>query len=198
MLDAQRRRSMEKMRTFNQSQGMFTIYDPGYHRVAPELSTPARAAAVRFEETVRRDSIETGAFFSWDGTMLSKRSGLVDHARFLPRDLAGTAGALFTHNHPSGLSFSCADVGNAIGLGLSELRAVSPAYRHVMTAMRAWPKESTIQGVYDEELRLAYGDVADMVNRGELSVQYATAEIHHRAWERASTRLGLNYIREAS
>ena len=191
-------KNLEKMPTFNQPQGIFTIYDPGYKRVVPDLSTPARAAAVKFEETIRRDSMETGAFFRVDGSMLSKRAGLPDRVRFHPRDLAGAAGALFTHNHPSGLSLSCADVKNAIGLGLSEVRAVSPAYRHIMTPIRAWPKESTIQGVYDAVLKVAYCDVGDMVNCGALSVQYATAEIHHRVWELLSTRLGLHYIREAS
>lgn len=186
------------MPTFNQPQGIFTIYDPGYHRVAPDLSTPARAAAVTFEETIRRDSMETGAFFRMDGTMLSKSTGLPDRVRFHPRDLVGTAGALFTHNHPSGLSFSCAGVKNAVGLGLSEVRAVSPTCRHIMTPIRAWPKEPTIQGVYDAVLRAAYRDVADMVNCGALSVRYATAEIHHRVWELASARLVLHYIREAS
>lgn len=67
-----------------------------------------------------------------------------------------------------------------------------------MTPVRAWPNESTIQGVYDAELKVAYRDVAEMVNCGVLSVQYATAEIHHRVWELASARLGLHYIREAS
>ncbi|MDC8759909.1 hypothetical protein [Janthinobacterium fluminis] len=186
------------MRTFNQPQGKFTIYDPGYVRVAADVSTPARAAAVTFEETIRRDSNETGAFFRPNGAMITKRSGQPDQVRFPSADLVGTAGGLFTHNHPSGLSFSSADVESAAGLGLSEVRAVSPGYRHIMTPVGNWPTESAIQRAYHIEIQAAQADVDKMVRAGELSVSYATVEIHHRVWELVSAKLGLNYIREAS
>ncbi|MBY0238121.1 MAG: hypothetical protein K2X55_02295, partial [Burkholderiaceae bacterium] len=76
--------------------------------------------------------------------------------------------------------------------------AVAPHYRHTMTPKGAWPGEGQVQAIYDAELAAAHRDVDRMVKTGELGVKYATAEIHHLAWVRAATKLGLIYTREAS
>lgn len=185
-------------REFRQPSGQFTIYDPGYARVAPDVSTPARAAAVQLEERIRRDDRETGAFFAPDGAMVLKRTGAPDSVTYSSTELASMQGALFTHNHPGGLTFSLADVQSASFGNLAELRAVAPGYRHVMAPTGDWPAERAIQRAYDRELDRAQQDVATMVKAGELSVSYATAEIHHLAWVRAAAKLGLKYTREAS
>ncbi len=185
-------------RTFNQPSGAFTIYDPGFKRVAPDMSTPARAAAVRFEETIRRNDRETGAFFNKNGALQLARSGEPDRVAFKVSELRSMNGSLFTHNHPGGSSFSVADVQNALFAKLSELRAVTPGYRHIMTAENGWPAEASIQRAFDLEAAKARRDVDTMVKSGELSVKYATTEIYHLMWLRAAPKLGLTYIREAS
>ncbi len=57
------------MKQFKQPSGEFTIYDPGYPRVKADVSTPARKSAVALEEKIRNDSLETGVFFTDDGTL---------------------------------------------------------------------------------------------------------------------------------
>jgi hypothetical protein len=185
-------------RTFNQPSGAFTIYDPGFKRVAPDVSTPARAAAVKFEETIRRNDHETGAFFGKNGALQLARSGEPDRVSFKVSELRSMNGALFTHNHPGGSTFSVADVQNASFTKLSELRAVTPGYRHIMTAENGWPAEAAIQRAFDLEAAKARRDVDTMVRSGELSVKYATTEIYHLMWARAAPKLGLTYLREAS
>lgn len=187
-----------KARSFNQPSGKFTIYDPGFNRVAADISTPARAAAVKFEEMIRRNDHETGAFFGKNGSLLLSRGGEPDRVAFTVRELRGMDGALFTHNHPGGSSFSVADVQNASFAGLSELRAVTPSYRHIMTTESGWPSEGAIQRAFDLEASKALRDVDTMVRAGELPVKYATTEIYNLQWERAAPKLGLKYIREAS
>lgn len=185
-------------RAFAQPQGGFTVYDPGYPRVAPDVSTPARAVAVKIEDAIRGESNEFGAFISRDGQVLLRRAGQPDSITYLADELLQMRGATFTHNHPGGLSFSVADVQNAAFAKLAELRAVAPHYRHIMSAKGKWPGEEGIEAVYATELAAAQREVATMVNKGELSVRFATAEMHHLAWVRAAAKLGLTYIREAS
>lgn len=185
-------------RTFNNPSGQFTIYDPGFPRVAPDVSTPARAAAVELENRIRTDERETGALFGPDGKMLLKRTGQPDQVTFYADELRKHPGSVFTHNHPGGGSFSVSDVQNAAFGQFAELRAVAPKYRHLMAPTGKWPAESVIKRTYHEEEAAAKREVDTMLRAGELSISYATAELQHRTWVRAAAKLGLKYTREAS
>lgn len=192
------RAKYDPVKSFKQPKGEFTIYDPGYKRVAADVSTPARTAAVKFEEGIRRDDHETGAFFGKDGALLMMRSGSPNQITYTEQELGGMRGAVFTHNHPNGMSFSVDDITSGAFARLAEVRAVTPGYRHIMQPDGAWPAEAAIERMYSAEISKAYSDVDTMVRSGELSSRYATAEIHHLAWVRAAVKLGLIYIREAS
>lgn len=192
------RAQYDPTRAFKQPKGEFTIYDPGYKRVAADVSTPARTAAVKFEETIRRNDHETGAFFRKDGAMLLARSGAPDSVTFTIGELKSMNGALFTHNHPGGSTFSVADIRNGSFANLSEVRAVSPGYRHIIEPVDAWPAEAAIKRAFEREEAAARRDVGTMVSSGELSPKYATTEIFHLQWLRAAPKLGLKYKREAS
>lgn len=185
-------------RAFQQPHGGFTVYDPGYPRVAPDVSTPARAAAVKIEDVVRGEKNEYGAFIGADGAVLLRRAGQPDRVTYFEEELLRMSGATFTHNPPGGLSSSVADVQSASFADLAELRAVAPHYRHMMPPKAGWPAEDAIKAIYDAELAAVRREVDTMVNRGELSVRCASAEMHHLAWVRAAAKLGLNYTREVS
>lgn len=47
---------------FRQPTGEFTVFDAGHPVSTPDVSTPARRAAVEIEKRIRGDSLETGAF----------------------------------------------------------------------------------------------------------------------------------------
>jgi hypothetical protein len=192
------RAQYDPARAFKQPKGEFTIYDPGYKRVAADVSTPARATAVKFEETIRRNDYETGAFFGKDGKMLLARAGQPDRVAYTVGELKSMNGALFTHNHPGGSTFSVADLRNGSFAGLSEVRAVSSGYRHIIEPVDTWPAEGAIKRAFDREEAAARRDVDTMVRAGDLSAKYATTEIYHLQWLRAAPKLGLKYTREAS
>ncbi|MBY0242220.1 MAG: phage head morphogenesis protein, partial [Burkholderiaceae bacterium] len=134
-------------RAFKQPQGTFTIYDPGFPRLQPDVSTPARATAVKLEDQIRGEKNEFGAFVSKDGGVLLRRAGLPDKVPYTEDELRSMKGTTFTHNHPGGLSFSVDDVRNASFADLVELRAVAPHYRHTMTPKGAWPGEGQVQAI---------------------------------------------------
>lgn len=185
-------------RDFKQPSGEFTIYDPGYTRVAADVSTSARAAAVKIEDAIRNEKNEFGAFLAPDGKVLLRRAGEVDHVTYTEDELLGMKGALFTHNHPGGTTFSVEDVRHAAFAQLAEVRVVATQQRHMMSAKGNWPAEADIEPAFNAELNKAQADVATMVKTNQLNVKYASAEIHHLAWTRAAAKLGLNYTREAS
>jgi hypothetical protein len=81
-------------RAFKQPQGEFTIYDPGFTRVGPDISTPARATAVQMEKAIRNEANEFGAFFDADGKVLLKRSGLPDRVTYFEDELSQHAGGV--------------------------------------------------------------------------------------------------------
>lgn len=67
---------------FKQPSGNFTIYDPAYPRVDPDISTPVRKAMVDLEKKIRSDALETGAFFESDGKISLKRQGQTDRVAY--------------------------------------------------------------------------------------------------------------------
>jgi hypothetical protein len=75
--------------TNNQPTWDFSVYDPAYPRQAPDTSTAARRVAVAFENAVRNEAVENGAFFKADGTLILKRVGFADRIPFSFSELAG-------------------------------------------------------------------------------------------------------------
>lgn len=185
-------------RAFDQPIGNATIYDSRYPRVQPDISTPARAAAVQFEEGIRRNKFETGAFFGGDGDIIISKVGDTGSVRFLPHELVGVRGSLFTHNHPGGTSFSPADVVHASDLQLAEVRVVAKHYRHTMVAPGGWPEGGVVLSTFTRELMQAYQEVDRMIAARKLTAAFSDVEAHHLAWVAAAKKLGLTYIREAS
>lgn len=87
-------------------------------------------AQTDFEESVRRNRLETGAAYDADGKEIWRKQGMQDAdgrnmIEISPYDgwqLAGAAS--MSHNHPSGGSFSEEDIAFALTSGISEVRAV--------------------------------------------------------------------------
>jgi hypothetical protein len=191
-------RAQFDVREFNQPIGKATIYDSRYPRVKPDVSTPARAAAVKFEEEIRAAKLEHGAFFSADGSMIISKVGERNKLSFYPHELEGTQGSLFTHNHPGGTSFSPKDVMSASELQLNEVRVAAKYWRHTMSAPGGWPTPGVIKSTFNRELLQAYPEVDKMIAARQLSSAFADAEAQHLAWVEAAKKLGLIYVREAS
>jgi hypothetical protein len=183
---------------FKQPTGEFTVYDAAHPTVKPDISTPARRAAVGIEEQIRKDRLETGAFIGRDGSVLFQRQGEPDSVGVPVSEFARLKGSTFTHNHPGNSTFSTADVALASEIGLSELRAVGPTLRYVMTADKGWPSGDTMASLADSAEAEAIKRVTSMLGRGDLERENAQAESDHQYWTILSARAGLKYTRERS
>lgn len=186
------------MRSFHQPTGTFTIYDPGFPRTFPDTSTPVRSAMVIFEENIRRDAVETGAFFAVDGRLLLQHIGDAHQVGFTQQEMLQMRHAYFTHNHPGDLTFSVEDIILASEINLVEVRAVTPLCRHIMEPVGVWPAPDVVNAAFNAELAQAKKLIDTELISGLLAVRHAFHELHHRAWVRVAANLHLKYVREAS
>lgn len=185
------------MRDFQQPPSRFNAYDPGASSADPDISTPARAAAVQLENEIRRDAVETGAFIAPDGRILRRRTGVPNRVSYLPEELVGVQGTTFTHNHPGGASFSLEDLLLAADLQLHEVRVVTARFRHGAAAL---------PNLHQDSWRTAY-DLEDLRQRARLAPEVRVdalhlfdfgVEVRHLVWVELSRQLGFTYWRENS
>ena len=77
------------------------------------------------ENRIRGDKVETAALFGPNGKAIFEKSdGLPDKVSFTEEEAKLMVDGILTHNHPSGSTFSVADVDTAFTDGLREIRAV--------------------------------------------------------------------------
>jgi hypothetical protein len=177
----------------------FSIYDTGWPSAAPDRSTPALNSAVGLEDSVRRDSDETGAFFARDGSLIIRKTGTPKQVSFTKQELVGTDGTLFTHNHPDDGTFSREDIVAAIQSRLIELRAVGPSLRHRMQAPgNGWPSIVAFDRALATAGPLAQQKTAVQLASGQLDPRYVPAEVCHQLWLEVARLLSLRYQREKS
>lgn len=185
-------------RAFRQPKGEFTVYDSTYPREEPDVSTPARAAAVVIENGVRFDEKETGTLIAADGRLILQRIGEPNRVRFPVRVLERAAGATFTHNHPGGTSFSVDDIALAAEYGFSEMRVITPLHRFSMRPINTWPNPADIEKAYNLEIEHVKLAIHHLVQAGELGGKYKGAETMHVLWARLAKAMRMKYLREVS
>lgn len=185
------------MRIFRQPASTFSPYDPGAPIVKPDISTPARATAVRVEDEIRRDDLETGVFIAPTGRVLLRRQGLADRVGFSPRELRRMHGATFTHNHPGESGFSPDDLARAGEAQVAELRVVTPLFRHVIQDFPNLP-ESKWHALFEIEQQKLAASLIDQVRTGTLNPKDFGPQTIHLAWVRIAAKMGFSYERSKS
>jgi hypothetical protein len=150
------------------------------------------------ENQIRANAFETGAFFAANGAPIIKKAGMPNRVGFSAAELCGVSDSLFTHNHPTDMPFSMADIQIAVEQRLVELRAIGPSIRYIMHPTPVWPSFQSINTAAQKEASHVYSDVHGRVRSGQLSSRYASLEIQHLILMRVAQKLGFIYIQEAS
>jgi hypothetical protein len=84
---------------------------------------PAQAAVLRVEEFLLvRKKREHAVVVAADGTLIARRGGGMNSVSFTQEETDRMFGAVLSHNHPSGFTFSVDDIRFAAVYGLSEIR----------------------------------------------------------------------------
>lgn len=182
----------------SQSPWDLSIYDKAAPRRFADTRTPVRAAAVQFEDKVRFESMEHGAFYAADGSQILTRVGQPGVISFSTTELLLAKGSLFTHNHPCGFSFSLSDILIACEWRLVELRAVCQEWRHILSFRHGWPTLPAVKAEYTRVEPLVVAEVTSDVRSGHLSQRYACWEIQHRKVQHIATHFQISYDREPS
>ncbi len=185
------------MRIFRQPASTFSPYDPGAPTVKPDASTPARVTAVRVEDEIRWNDLETGVFIAPAGQVLLRRQGLADRVGFSSRELRRMHGATFTHNHPGESGFSPDDLARAGEAQVAELRVVTPLFRHVI---QDFPnlRESKWHALFEIEQQKLAVSLIDQVRTGTLNPKDFGPQTIHLAWVRIAAKMGFSYERSKS
>jgi hypothetical protein len=151
------------------------------------------------EDRIRGQDFETAAAVAADGTPIMRKDGEADRVDFNAAEVRSLEGAVFTHNHPRGDSFSAEDIRMSGIARLAEMRATTrdgTTYRIQPAPGRTWPAGDQLRTVTDrvrEETRLG---IIAAVHGGALSREQGAIQWSHETWTRAAPELGLIYSRE--
>lgn len=163
----------------------------------PDVSTPARAAAVAIEDMIRRKPAETGVLIDVDGKTIFKRLGKGNRVSVPVHILRGARGMTFTHNHPDGNGLSLPDVEIGMEFELAEVRVVTERYRHGVS-MLARRLLAPLSAGFQAAESGAIVAVRDDMRRGLVHPLDFGPEVRDRTWQRLSSSLGFNYWRQES
>jgi hypothetical protein len=170
----------------------------------PEKSALAQVLQTKEQELQYRDPSlpELSYVLSPSGDILLEKEGAAgqeDKITYSDDELKLMQGAIFTHNHPRGRSFSPEDVNLLLVHGLKEIRAIGRNYRYIMSP----PPDDPI-GVYvrlQNRLQEVAGTVgADLLGRfdaGEITRNEADMQFLHLVWTRLAKEVKLGYSRES-
>jgi len=181
----------------DQSQPLPVASLGGAPKQQPDVSTPARSAAVAIENRIRNEPLETGALISRSGRLLAQNTGTTDRVSFTNAELLVASGATFTHNHPSGTGPSVSDVALGIEFAFEEVRVVTADYRFGVSGLRGVQVQAVEAAYAAEELRVQRL-LHDEVRRNLLHPKDYGQELVHRTWERVKTALKFTYWRQPS
>ncbi|WP_159672388.1 hypothetical protein [Andreprevotia sp. IGB-42] len=182
---------------FHQPPSGYAFYDDTLPLARPDTSTPLLQAVVEFENSIRHNDFETGAFFSQDGTMLLRKEGLADQVGFGHENLHAMRNQLFTHNHPRGTTLSIEDIDLALDYQLSCIRVVGPRSRFIMyKPAKGWPPFTLVNDKFEKAKLGVHNEVRNLVNTDQLDRRNAGSEVLHLQLLQVCTELKLRYIRE--
>lgn len=182
----------------SQSPWDLTFYDKATQREFPDTSSPARAAAVHFETTIRFEPIEHGSFFAPDGRATLFRTGTAFSIPYSDAELQSASGMLFSHNHPGGTSLSNGDILMACIGKLVEIRAVCEEWRYSLIFKNGWPSRPAMVAEIRRLEPIVAAEVHSDIRSGHLQHAYLTLEIRHRIVHLLADHFHILYNRQRS
>lgn len=173
-------------------------------RVSAQSQVRARVAQTRAitkaEAGIRNQDFETAIAFNDDGAEFFRKDGDRASVGFSLEEAKSFRGRRFTHNHPSGGSFSAQDIRLATTHGLAEIRAVGSEFTYSMLPpKRGWTAEMWKSEIEPAWARAHSDTIAELmphVRAGRMTPAEADFEHWHRVWIKVSKDTGLRYSRK--
>ena len=154
---------------------------------APTVSKPVTLADKLRKESLalQGNSFETAVAFDKNGVELLRKEGSKSAVHFSDADvdaLRKADGAVLTHNHPRGTSFSYDDINFMCMSELSEIRAFGTEYEYVARLTKDI-HPAAIKPMYDEAFHQVKVRFDRLIDGGNLTMAEANAEHHHEIWK---------------
>lgn len=151
----------------------------------------------RVEREIRDFTVEYAFAFSVDGEPLFHTTDEEDsQVGFTEAELAQLSGAVLTHNHPGGRSFSEEDVTFAMRVGLAEMRVVTTKSRFILRPPGerwSWFLLKSFPAMLEVERHLLDRQLFGEIASGVRSKREADLVFHHLLWECVSRRGLIGY-----
>ena len=159
-----------------------------------------KAALDKAETTLIKRKTEKAMVFTDDGTVIFEKSGGKSSVSFEIDEVRLFRDKIFTHNHPSGTSFSAEDIAFASTWDLKEVRACGKYYRYYLKRPPAgWSGEfwnDTLRLLAEKHNRNVQREFTEKIRKGEITVDEANLEHWHEVWSRVAKEAKLEYGRE--
>lgn len=145
---------------------------------------------------------EEGAILSPDGEVLASKRGEANRIDWTPQEITLAKGAVLTHNHPTGQSFSPDDMRFLIEHSLDEIRAVTPEYTYTARVKPDAPggasyMQQAIKSRVPKAMKKQKAEDVKNIRAGKLDPKQASADYWHNIWSRVAPMADIDYKREA-
>lgn len=165
-----------------------------------------RGNVEKAERSIRNESVEHMIMLDKNGNIALRTSDNNKSTVTMSAEMVAMArDAVFTHNHPSGATFSSQDVETAFRTGMKEIRATAPDGSTV-SLRRNWSLDRPQDPLY-KSFGFAYwqrtqgirDSLLDRINSGELTIEQANraGDRMQRDWLKQNAgRFGWTYTEE--
>lgn len=134
----------ERERVYIDGRGRVAPYNLKYLKVSDTTDSwaeDARKELLKSEKSLRNRRNETLEVYDAKGNYIMTKRGGANSVRLRPTDYLKLRGAVVTHNHPSGGSFSADDIKFLKNTLISELRVSTQDYVYYIRKPKKWPEE---------------------------------------------------------
>lgn len=162
------------------------------------------------EKLIVKNQFETCVVVNPDGSQQFSKKGAKYSVSFTPQEVAQMKDRKVTHNHPRGYdhpaadprhrgnSFSPDDVFLAVEANAAEMRAVSPAWLHIMRRPQiGWPLLDDVRSAYFTADASVKAKNWTLIQAGKLPIAEAEAEHFHEVWTTVQQTTNIGYERRA-
>lgn len=150
------------------------------------------------ESKIATRKTEKAIAVNQDGEIIFEKVGGKSSVSFTNEEVAKFTGNIVTHNHPSGSSFSWADISLASRYDMAEMRAVGREYEHSMKPGESgWPAISDLKATFEDADRQVRDKNWVAIAAGEMTIDEANKNHWHEVWTIVSRALDLKYTRLA-
>jgi hypothetical protein len=165
-----------------------------------EGNTFFRRLLRQIEEDLVNRKTEKAVVLADDGRVVFEKEGDESSVSFTPDELRLFEDKILTHNHPSGSSFSMADVNLATVWNLKGIRACGQYYRYYLNRPNnGWSREyweKIIRPLAERYHNEVYQKFITAIRRGQITPEEANRRHWHEVWSRVAKETGLDYGRE--